>query len=180
VRARALLRIFVVSIAAFAVAHGPVSAAASVARSGTTSGVIAYGYPYASQCPAAGIAEKVDRWGMYMCNCTSYVAWALNANRQRIDWFVRGAMNANNWPHVAFLAKIQVGSTPRVGAVAVWPRKSKFGHIAYVTRVDPDGAFDLSEYNPPESQSFDPYAFDIRRGVARAGAVFIYVPRRSN
>ena len=141
--------------------------------------VIAYGYPYATRCPAAGIAEKVDRWGMYMCNCTSYVAWALSANRQRVDWFIPGAMDADNWAHVARLAKLRVSTTPRVGAVAVWPRESRFGHVAYVTRVDATGAFDVSEYNLPDEEWLRPFAFDVRRGVTREGAVFIYVPKRS-
>ena len=89
-------------------------------------------------------------------------------------------MDAKNWAHVALRAKIRVGIAPRVGAVAVWPRESRFGHIAYVTRVDPDGAFDVSEYNPPDEQGFNPFAFDVRRGVARDGALFVYVPRRSS
>jgi surface antigen len=177
VGARALARIFVVTIATFTSGHAAVSAQASVV-SRSAPGVIAYGYPYAAQCPAAGIAEKVDRWGMYMCNCTSYVAWALTVNRQRINWFIPGAMDANNWAHVARLVKLRVGTTPRVGAVAVWPRETRFGHVAYVTRVDPDGSFDVSEYNLPDEEWFHPFAFDVRHGIVRAGAVFVYVPRR--
>jgi surface antigen len=141
--------------------------------------VVVYGYPYASRCPVAGIAERVDRWGMYDCNCTSYVAWALHANGQRTDWFIRGAMDAWNWPHVAQLAGIPVGRTPRVGAVAVWPHLSKFGHVAYVTRLEPGGRFDVGEYNLPLEEGYSPFTFDSRRGVDSAGVVFIYVPRRS-
>src|SRR5438132_14097931 len=62
---------------------------------------IVHGYPYAHRCPGDGLADVVDRWGMYACNCTSYVAWALSANHQRIDWFIRGSMDAWNWPNVA-------------------------------------------------------------------------------
>ena len=178
VGARALGRIFVVFVATFASGYVAVSAHASIATR-SAPGVIAYGYPYAAQCPGAGIAEQVDRWGMYMCNCTSYVAWALTANRQRINWFVPGAMDANNWAHVARLVKLRVGTTPRVGAVAVWPRESRFGHVAYVTRVDLNGTFDVSEYNLPDEEWFSPFAFDVRHRVVRAGAIFIYVPRRS-
>jgi surface antigen len=132
---------------------------------------VVYGYPYAAKCPGAGIADTVDRWKMDECNCTSYVAWALAANRQRIDWFIPGAMNAFNWPHVAQLAGLPVGTRPRVGAVAVWPRATRFGHVAYVTNVDADGTFDVAEYNLPV-----PFGFDVRRGVSPAGAQFIYVP----
>jgi surface antigen len=137
------------------------------------------GYPYASRCPAGGYKDKVDRWGMYVCNCTSYVAWALRANGQRTNWFIRGAMNAWNWPHVARLKHIPIGSRPRVGSVAVWPKLAQpFGHVAYVSRVDDDGGFDVGEYNLPEEDGGNPYAFDTRRDVTPNGAVFIYVPAR--
>jgi surface antigen len=140
--------------------------------------LIVYGYPYASRCPAAGLAEVVDRWRMDMCNCTSYVAWALRANGQRIDWFVAGAMDAWNWPHVARLAGLRLGELPRVGAVAVWPKLSPpFGHVGYVTAVDRDGGFDVSEYNFLPASGYVHFLFDRRFDVPRRGAVFIYVPR---
>lgn len=152
--------------------------AAIVALAGaaaSSAGVIAYGYPYASRCPGAGIAERVDRWKMYTCNCTSYVAWALSVNRQRTDWFIPGAMDAKNWPRVARLRGIPVGPSPRVGAVAVWPKSSKFGHVAYVTHVDADGGFDVAEYNLPTGAG-ETFAFDTRTEISRAGVTFVYVP----
>ena len=139
---------------------------------------IVYGYPYAARCPGAGFADVVDRWGMYACNCTSYVAWALRANGQRIDWFVPGAMDAWNWPHVARLARFRVTALPRVGAVAVWPKLAPpFGHVAYVTNVHRNGTMDVSEYNLPNA--FTPFAYDHRIDVAPANAEFIYVPKAS-
>ena len=154
------------------------AAAVMLAGAGRSSaGVIVYGYPYVSRCPAAGVADRVDRWHMYVCNCTSYVAWALSANGQRTDWFIAGAMDARNWPHVAELRGIPVGAVPRVGAVAVWPRSSRFGHVAYVTRVDRDGRFDVGEYNLP-SVVGESFAFDVRTEVSPANAVFVYVPKR--
>jgi surface antigen len=134
------------------------------------------GYPYAAACPAAGVADVVDRWKLDECNCTSYAAWALTANGQRVDWFVPGAMDARNWPHVASLAGIAVGAAPRPGAVAVWPQLAPpFGHVAYVTRVEAGGRFDVAEYNFPGGRRF---GFDERMRVSPAGAVFIYVPLR--
>ena len=153
--------------------------AALAATASAGAGVIAYGYPYASSCPGAGLAEQVDRWKMYTCNCTSYVAWTLSANGQRTDWFIPGAMDAQNWPHVARLRGIATGTVPRVGAVAVWPRLSEFGHVAYVTRLQPDGGFDVGEYNLPMVGAEDSFAFDVRRDVQRAGAVFLYVPKKA-
>jgi surface antigen len=139
-----------------------------------------YGYPYARSCPAAGIAERIDRWRMYVCNCTSYVAWALQANGERTDWFIPGAMDASNWPRVAMLAGLREGSRPRAGAVAVWPKLFRpFGHVGFVTEVNGDGSFDVSEYNFPAASGFVHFLFDTRDDVPAHGVVFLYVPRRA-
>lgn len=152
--------------------------AAVVAAPVHSSRVAIYGYPLAPRCPAAGVADAIDRWKMDACNCTSYVAWALDANDQRTDWFVAGAMDARNWPHVAELAGIAVGAKPRVGAVAVWPKLSPpFGHVAYVVAVHSDGTFEVGEYNF-RAEGYSPYTFDRRDEVRPAGAKFIYVPKR--
>lgn len=42
-------------------------------------------YSYGRQCPAAGYEERGDRWLMNTCNCTWYVAWALDANGRRVE-----------------------------------------------------------------------------------------------
>ena len=170
------MRVRTLVIASVAVLVTTVPAAA---KSGPTGPVI-HGYPYASRCPRAGIRDVVDRWGMYACNCTSYVAWALKANGRRIDWFVPGAMNAWNWPHVAKLSGIRVDSTPTVGSVAVWPRLARpFGHVAYVTAVPSRGAIDVAEYNYPAPNGDETFVFGIRTFVSVAGAVFIHVPART-
>jgi surface antigen len=153
------------------------AAAATIPSAAAGGGVVDYGYVYAARCPDAGVAERVDRWNMFMCNCTSYAAWALSANGQRTDWFIPGGMNAQNWPHVARLHSIPVGTRPRVGAVAVWEHLTPFGHVAYVTELEPGGDFDVAEYNLPGAgaESFD---FDTRDDVSPSGVVFIYVPKR--
>jgi surface antigen len=138
---------------------------------------VVYGYPYAARCPTAGFANTLDRWGMYACNCTSYVAWALVANHQRIDWFVPGAMNAWNWPNVARRASLRVDDVPAPGTVVVWPSLARpFGHVAYVIRVDRSRTIDVAEYNYPGSDDTNTYTFDIRRFVNPVGAMFIHVP----
>lgn len=138
---------------------------------------IVFGYPYAARCPAAGFADAVDRFGMYTCNCTSYVAWALVANHQRIDWFVPGAMNAWNWPNVARRASLRVDDVPALGTVVVWPSLARpFGHVAYVIRVDRGRTIDVAEYNYTGSADANTYIFDIRRFVSPVGAMFIHVP----
>ena len=138
-----------------------------------------YGYPLAAHCPAAGVADKVDRWGMYACNCTSYVAWALQANGQSIDWFEPGRMDAKNWPLVAREKSIPLGRAPRIGAVAVWPKvEPPFGHVAYVTKLNAGGTFDVAEYNFRPALHGRRFQFDTRRGVDPKGVVFIYAPHR--
>jgi surface antigen len=140
---------------------------------------IVYGYSYAASCPGAGIAEVVDRWGMYECNCTSYVAWALAANHQRTDWFIRGSMDAWNWPHVALLAHLTVDRVPTVGAVAVWPELARpFGHVAYVAIVHSRRLIDVAEYNLPGPRGAETFDFETRSFVRVGDAVFIHVPRR--
>jgi surface antigen len=147
------------------------------AAAGATTPVVVYGYPYAAACPVAGIADAVDRWDMYACNCTSYVAWALDANDQRTDWFRPGAMNAWNWPNVARRAGLIVDRRPAVGAVAVWPKLfPPYGHVAYVTGVDGAGRIDVAEYNNDAADGAR-YVFDRRIDVPIDGASFIHVPR---
>lgn len=139
---------------------------------------VSAGYPYASSCPSAGYADKVDRWSMYECNCTSYAAWALAANHQRVDWFVPGRMDAGNWPSVARSHGLETGSEPRAMALAVWPYLARpYGHIAYVTAVNSDGTFDVGEYNLPSPNGRNTYVFDRRRHLRATRVVFVYVPR---
>ncbi len=135
---------------------------------------VVLGYPYGRQCPAAGYADRDDRWNMTACNCTSYDAWALEANGRRTDWFRAGEMDAHNWPLVARAEGIPEGGVARAGAVAVWPRLSPpYGHLAFVTAVHPDGTFDVAEYNLLRR-----FRFDARYRVSPGGATFIYVPLR--
>jgi surface antigen len=134
------------------------------------------GYAYGQECPAAGYEQQGDAWHMNTCNCTSFVAWALDANGQRVDWFRLGEMDAHNWPAVARASGIRSGTSPRVGAVAVWPHLSApWGHVGYVFAVHAGGRFDVAEYNLRRR-----FLFDARYGVQSAGVTFVYVPRRAH
>jgi len=150
----------------------------AVAGSATAEpGLVTAGYPYAAECPKAGIQDRVDRWRMNTCNCTSYVAWALARNGYRTDWFVPGRMDAWNWARIAERKGIPVEDSPRPGAVAVWPEWGKRGHVAFVTAVHPGGRFDVAEYNTPGHVRF---GFDRRIDVRPSDdIVYLYVPRRS-
>jgi surface antigen len=58
----------------------------------------------------------------------------------------------------------------------VWPKLAPpFGHVAYVTGVEPDGSVDVAEYNTPGAARR--FRFDRRDDVDTSGAVFIYVPK---
>jgi surface antigen len=175
---RAALGVAIVSVVVGTLAAAAPKPASSTPLQAPAGSRIVYGYPYATRCPAAGFADVVDRWGMYACNCTSYVAWALVANHQRIDWFVRGAMNAWNWPNVARRASLRVDHDPAPGAVAVWPWLARpYGHLGYVLRVDPGRTIDVAEYNYPGPLDTNTYVFDVRTLVSTVGAMFIHVPR---
>jgi surface antigen len=177
---RRALALFAVSVAVAALAGIPAGTASRPSLLGSALPIV-YGYPYAGRCPGAGLADVVDRWGMYACNCTSYVAWALSANRQRIDWFVRGSMDAWNWPNVARRAGLTVDRTPATGAVAVWPRLARpFGHVAYVTGVGPGRTVDVAEYNFPSLDGTQTFRFETRSSVRVGDAVFIHVPRTTS
>ena len=168
-----MFRRIAVALAVFGAFCAPVSTAHAATP-------IVYGYSYAARCPGAGIGDVVDRWGMYACNCTSYVAWALSANHQRTDWFIRGSMDAWNWPHVALLARLRVDRSPAIGSVAVWPEIARpFGHVAYVTGVHSGQTVDVAEYNYPNAHGADTFGFETRSFVRIGDAVFIHVPRRS-
>jgi surface antigen len=152
-------------------------ALAAAAPAAAQSGLVTGGYPYASRCPKAGIQDRVDRWRMNTCNCTSYVAWALARNGYRTDWFVPGRMDAWNWPNIAEEKGIPLEDTPRPGAVAVWPEWGKRGHVAFVVAVHAGGRFDVAEYNTPGHVRF---GFDRRIDVRQnEHIVYLYVPRRS-
>jgi surface antigen len=172
------LRLLTLSVAALLAVSGWSESVAATSRQLAGGGPVTVGYPYALECPAAGVAKRVDRWHMFMCNCTSYVAWALQANGQRIDWFVPGAMDARNWPNVARRAGLKIVRAPAVGDVAVWPALGKpFGHVAYVTAVAGNGRFVVGEYNFPSSGGQTRFVFDLRTTVVTRGVTFIAVPR---
>ena len=86
--------------------------------------------------------------------CTAYVA-------QVASWIPAGLGNADNWLANAAKAGLPESSTPQVGAVVVYqpgsfPATSDTpsgyydagtGHVAYVTAVNSDGTFKVSEMN---------------------------------
>lgn len=78
-------------------------------------------------------------WG----NCTYYVATVAS-------WIPAGLGNAYQWFGNAKAKGFATSSTPRVGSVVVYGAGggySEFGHVAYVTGVNSNGTFDVTEMN---------------------------------
>lgn len=125
-----------------------VGATAAIMTGVAVPGASGTGYPYpnAPDCDEYGTAGCVpDRWNFYQGQCTSWVAWRLNA-RNGIpfhNWYggVRWG-DASNWDDAARSLGIRVDSRPGNGAVAhyAW-------HVAYVERVNADGSLVLSDMN---------------------------------
>jgi surface antigen len=99
--------------------------------------------------------SDVDPWSFYWGECTSYAAWMVRSTSQYTDftnnWHGQHFGNAKEWPAAARHAGLTVDTTPAVGSIAVhlagasgsYPN----GHVAYVSRVYPDGNIDVTEYN---------------------------------
>ena len=73
------------------------------------------------------------------------------ASGKRPDLFPRVHGNAGDWLSEAQRAGIPTGSTPAVGAIAVFfpytGGAGGYGHVAYVESVNRDGTITISEYN---------------------------------
>ncbi len=113
-----------------------------------------------------------DQWGMGYGQCVSFVAWKIyesHGGTQRPTqvpatggWFPSDGLklspvrawwkNAGEWNTTAAQAGFKVDHTPHVGAVAQWVTGGDngyfpVGHVAYVTKVYPDGSIDIVGYN---------------------------------
>ncbi len=87
--------------------------------------------------------------------------------------------NANQWPASAQAAGYSVGSTPAVGAVAVWPYDGGgYGHVAVVTAVESPTNIQVSESNYAGSMSIGNYRgwFNPTAGTWGGGTVLYIYP----
>jgi surface antigen len=124
------------------------------------------GYPM-----AGGRGLALDPWGFVARQCTSYAAWYLNAHGVPFGLLTRGPggealfASAQSWARAARAAGFPVRATPAVGSIAQWNageaspaepaqaahrtvvRAGRYGHVAVVRRVLPDGDVVVSEYN---------------------------------
>lgn len=82
-----------------------------------------------------------DPWRYDLRNCTSYVAWRVNRD---FGISIPGWGNAGNWDNAA-AGRFEVNTTPKAGSIAVW--NGLYGHVAFVTKVYPNGMFEVDQYN---------------------------------
>lgn len=127
-------------------------------RSRVVTSVGSGGYPWVSAtCAVTGNVNgdcwdyewiynggRLDPWGYYYRNCTSYVAWRIATTGR--DMY-RQMGNGGQWLGSARARGIPTGNSPRVGAAAVFSI-GYYGHVAYVEEVlDGGSKIRISEYN---------------------------------
>ena len=118
-----------------------------------------------------GTWSLISSRGFNYRNCTDYVAWFMGLTWSSFG-FRPGAGDAADWKRYAPHAGLQVRSSPTVGDIAWWGRRtaSGFGHVAVVTAVEPSGLVAISEYNGDGHG-----AWDVRTGM-RADAYLHRAP----
>jgi surface antigen len=105
-------------------------------------------YPYAT-----GQANRVDPWGFYTRQCTSFVAWRMRQAGVPFTNNMSGGHwgNAYEWAGNARRLGYPVDTAPRVGAIAHWGAGEagggRWGHVAYVLAVRGDGSVVVEDYN---------------------------------
>lgn len=98
------------------------------------------------------IFGKPQAWqGSALANCVGY-AWGRFASLEGNEKCLVGCVKGTDWPDDAkdwyTNSKAQgyaVGTTAKLGAVAVWSKKNALGHVAIVEQVNADGSWESSE-----------------------------------
>ncbi|MGC5333818.1 CHAP domain-containing protein [Micromonospora sp. DT62] len=107
-------------------------------------------YPAKDDYPYKGQTSGIDPWNFYKGQCTSFAAWAVrsrvgvafhNQYKGQARWG-----NAKEWVAAAGRAGVPVYNSPKAGDVAV-RLGGTYGHVAFVTRVNANGTFEIDEYN---------------------------------
>ncbi|MEV0396312.1 CHAP domain-containing protein [Polymorphospora rubra] len=107
-------------------------------------------YPARDDYPYKGQTSGIDPWNFYKGQCTSFAAWALRS-RVGVPFSNQYAGqdrwgNAKEWVAAAGRAGVPVHNSPRAGDIAV-RLGGTYGHVAFVTRVNSNGTFEVDEYN---------------------------------
>ncbi|HTT93532.1 MAG TPA: CHAP domain-containing protein [Solirubrobacterales bacterium] len=108
------------------------------------------GDDYPAELKNAPQDSRVDHWGEYNRECTSFVAWALYS---RNGFTMPFHDNANNWGPDAVHRGYVVNSSPAIGSVA-WSNAGFYGHVAYVVAAG-GGNVTIEEYNHWGNGTYD-------------------------
>lgn len=106
---------------------------------------------------AAKVAAEAAAQAALATNMVSEVAVEYTANtypagqctwgaKEMAPWVGNYWGNGGDWAASAAALGYEVGTTPKVGAIAVWTDGS-YGHVAYVTDVAADGTIQVMESN---------------------------------
>ncbi|MFM0599179.1 CHAP domain-containing protein [Streptococcus suis] len=106
---------------------------------------------------AVKIAAKAAAQAALATNMVSEVAVEYTANtypagqctwgaKEMAPWVGNYWGNGGDWAASAAALGFEVGTTPKVGAIAVWT-DGGYGHVAYVTDVAADGTIQVMESN---------------------------------
>jgi surface antigen len=145
-----------------------VTAPAAVRRAAVAAPTTADRYPFANDTTGAS-----DPWGFAKRQCVSYVAWRQAQVGRPLDNARDSWGSALTWDDTARRLGDQVSATPSVGAVAQWDGGERsaywgpgstssngwfeagpMGHVAWVTKVYPDGSVQVSQYNGTGTRTF--------------------------
>lgn len=119
-----------------------------------TSGSCGGSYPATATNSSGGnwgcnypLDSNYDNWGMDNRECVSYTAWMVYKTYGYMPYW-GGSGDANQWPADAEAAGIPVGSTPKVGSVAIYMGGSgdPWGHAMWVDSVN-GNMITVSQYN---------------------------------
>src|SRR5699024_1533910 len=88
--------------------------------------------------PAASTTSSANTYPVGQCT------WGV---KSLASWVGNYWGNANQWVASAQAAGHSVGTTPKVGAVAVWPYDGGYGHVAYVSAVQSSTNIQVMEAN---------------------------------
>ena len=172
--------------------------------SGWVAGAVVKGYPPRATCSTsptsspdfstrfyrednifwqAGFAPKPhgDARGMWNKNAKGNCTWYAHGRMRQLGYnsalLNKMSGDAGKWASQASSARIEVSTTPRVGAIAQHTRDG-FGHVAVVERVNNNGTVTISEssYSHTPGSSAD-YLYKTRDVKSSDFSSYIYVPR---
>lgn len=133
-----------------------------------TSGLVDVDEYYPWWQSMGGLKAGYDPQGFAWAQCTSYVAFAIRTYSGYKDfqnnWKGQHFGNAKEWDAAARGAGIRVDQMPVVGAVAE-RSVGRWGHVAYIVAVNPDGTFVVNEYNHVTSRAFSSRTAKIGPGT---------------